>query len=631
MTNPIDPINLINRPSLKLCLSLLILAVWALFGLGSYSAQAGDWSQWRGPARDGHSDDTGLAKQWPEAGPKVAWQVNHVGVGYSSPAVVGDRIITQGDLKGVEHILCLSAKDGSVIWAVQPAPAKAALVEKIEQEFKRADSNGDGVIDEAEALRRFGSNFNKFDASESGDAKAIATKRVARLLKSLDADGDGFLNGAEAAGLMRDDFSRADRADEKADSKALAQKRTDALFKELDKDTDGAITKKEARGSALDRSFNRIDRKPAGKNKDQRLTPAEVLGYLSRYERGKDGQLSADELTMFFTDRYPGRDGILSKAELTGYSGGYRNGQGDGPRGTPTVQGDFVYVEGGNGDVTCLDLKTGKTVWHVNLSKDLGGGRPGWGYSESPLIVDEKLVVTPGGKEGTVVALDKRTGKLIWRSKGYTQGAQYASPILVQIAGSPQIVQFARGAVIGLDAKTGKFLWKYSNPSNGTANCTTPLVFKDHVFGASAYGTGGGLAKITRDTSSPTGFKAQQVYFEKKMANHHGGIVRVGDYMYGFGSGGLICMDFLTGKIQWTDSSVGKGSLIYADGMLYCLGERYQMGLVEANPKEYSEHGRFKIENLGRPSWAHPVVAGGRLYIRNQQRLTTYELRKPAE
>ena len=264
-------------------------------------------------------------------------------------------------------------------------------------------------------------------------------------------------------------------------------------------------------------------------------------------------------------------------------------------------------------------------MWHLNLVKDFGGGRPGWGYCESPLVVGSMLIVTPGGKQGTLVALDKMTGKLLWRSTDVQEAAHYSSPVVADLAGVRQVIQFARESVFGVRLTDGAFLWKYSGANNGTANIATPIVADNHVFASSAYGTGGGLAQII---ASGDGQRAEEVYFEKKMANHHGGLVLVGEHLYGFGNGGLICMHYLTGEIAWAERSVGKGSLVYADGMLYCLGEKHEMALVEANPKEYVEHGRFKIENLGRPSWAHPVVADGKLYVRNQQRLTAYNVRQ---
>ncbi len=273
--------------------------------------------------------------------------------------------------------------------------------------------------------------------------------------------------------------------------------------------------------------------------------------------------------------------------------------------------------------MTCLEAATGKTLWHLNLSSDFGGSRPGWGYSESPLIVGDTLIVTPGGSQGTVLALNKNTGELIWRSDN-KEGAHYSSAVTAEIASVPQIVQFGRNSVFGVSLADGKLQWSYSAPANGTANACTPIVENDLVFASSSYGTGGGLAKVTRQGD---GQQAEEVYFEKKMANHHGGIVKVGDYMYGFGSGGLICMNFKTGAIAWSNRSVSKGSLVCADGMLYCLGERYQVALVEATPEAYREHGRFSIEDLGLPSWAHPVVCNGKFYIRNQQRLTAYDVR----
>ena len=384
------------------------------------------------------------------------------------------------------------------------------------------------------------------------------------------------------------------------------------------------MSRKEASRSLLERPFNQIDEKLEGQNKgDEQLTVAEIEGYLLKAERGRDGLITQTELTDYYARTFAGRDGVLTEAELRGHYGGFRDGNGDGPRGTPTVDGDRVYAEGGHGDLTCLDAATGKTIWHRNLVRDFGGGRPGWGYCESPLVVENLLIVTPGGNKGTLVALDKLTGEEVWRSAGVKEGAQYSSPVVAEIAGVRQVVQFASKSVFGVRLSDGEFLWSYSAANNGTANITTPIVAENHVFASSGYGTGGGLAQII---ASGDGLRAEEVYFEKKMANHHGGIVRVGDHMYGFGNGGLICMHYLTGEIAWTARSVSKGSLVYADGMLYCLGEGHQMALVEATPEEYRERGRFKIESFGRPSWAHPVVAGGRLYLRNQQRLTAYDV-----
>ncbi len=604
----------------------LLAAVALVPFVSSPLIHAADWPQWRGPNREGVSAETGLLKEWPEDGPPVVWQIEDVGVGYSSIAVVGDRIYTQGDLDGVEHVICLDEKTGRVLWAEQPAPAKAALDQRVAQEFERLDKNADGQIDELEALAGLGTNFNNADraaSDNSSDNEKLAAQRAALLL-SLDANGNGQLEFDEVSRYLGNDFANIDRPDNDADAEKLAAARTAGFLKSLDKDGDQKISRDEARGSALDRPFNRADKRPEGENKgDQLLTAEEISEYLASSEKGKDGRLAREELANYYLQRYPGRDGTLTKTELRGYYGGLRDGQGDGPRGTPTVEGDRVYAEGGLGDLTCFSAKTGATIWHVNLSKDLGGGRPGWGYSESPLIEGNLLIVTPGGNQGTVAALDKMTGEDVWRSASVTEGAQYASPIVADLAGERQFVIFARNNVFGVRASDGQHLWSYSRANNGTANCATPLAYKDHVFASSDYGTGGGLIRIS---PSGDGQRADEVYFEQKMRNHHGGIVRVGDYMYGYGSA-LMCMNFLTGETAWANRSVGKGSLTCADGMLYVLSEGNQVGLVEATPEEYREHGRFRIESQGRPSWAHPVVANGRFYIRNQQRLTAYDVR----
>jgi len=619
------------RPSSPVKANFLIVAVLLSMSHPTVvSAQKpGNWPQWRGLNRDGVSTETGMAKQWPESGPAVAWQVDNVGVGYSSIAVHDGRIFTQGDLNGVEYIIAVSEQDGRLLWAVQPDPVKQQLDQRIVEEMQRVDRNGDGEIDEIEALTRFGWDFNKFDqpAAAGADGPAMAQARAQRLFSGLDKNTDRYLSYSEAGSLLREHFARIDARDAQADNEQLAKSRAQALLTQLDKDGDGRISREEARRSAVERPFSRADqRDPKTKQSDRQLTREEIETYLAKSETGKDGRITPAELADYYQKHTFGRPGKLTAEGLRGYYGGYRNGQGDGPRGTPTVDQDRLYAEGGNGDLSCLDVATGKTIWHVNLSRQLSGGRPGWGFCESPLVEGNLLIVTPGGKQGTVAALNKFTGELIWRSDAVTEGAHYSSPVAANIGGVRQIVQFARGSCFGITVDDGRLLWQYSGANNGTANCATPIVYNDHVFASSSYGKGGGLAKITSQGEKQ---QAQEVYFEKRMANHHGGIVRLGDHMYGFGSGGLICMDYMSGKIVWRARSVGKGSLVVADDMLYLLGERYDVALAEATPQEYRETGRFKIKSNGRPSWAHPVVTGGRLYIRNQQSLTAYDISGP--
>ena len=489
--------------------------------------------------------------------------------------------------------------------------------------MKRHDKNGDGKLDEAEALNAFGWTFNRSDKPGKGDPRDIAAARAKWIFPKLDKNNDGFLSASEAH-RFGSELGRIDSKDPDADAGAIAKSRADAYIESLDKNGDGTLSAEEVRYTLLRRSYRGMDvrDKATGKG-DGQVTAQEISRYLERREPGRDGKISQAELENHYATRLPGRDGSISPEDLKGLYGGYRNGRGDGPRGTPSIDGDRVYTEGGTGDITCLEAATGKVIWQVTLA-DLGGRVPGWGFSESPLVEGDLVIITPGGSKGTLAALDKNTGKLVWQSDEEKQPAHYSSPVAADIGGIRQIVQLARQSCFAVTADKGRLLWKYSGANNGTANVTTPIVHNDHVFVSSSYGTGGGLARISAADGKQ---KAEQVYFEKRMANHHGGIVKVGDCMYGFGSGGLICMEFMTGKIAWSDRSVSKGSLVVADGMLYLLGERQQVALAEATHLGYKEHGRFSIPNRGFPSWAHPVVTGGRFYIRDQQTLTAYDVR----
>lgn len=405
-----------------------------------FAAKPGDWPQWRGANSDGISQEKGLLTEWPEGGPKVAWQVDTLGDGYSSLAIADGRIFTQGNVVGEGRILCLKESDGSLIWSVHP-PLESRL---------------------------------------------------------------------------------------------------------------------------------------------------------------------------------------------------YKHGKGDGGRGTLTVDNGLVYAEGGGGDVTCLKADSGEVVWTKHLKDDLGGSVPGWGFSESPTIDGNNVIVTPGGKDGAVVALNKLTGEVVWRSSDVGDKAHYCTAVVVESHGVRQVITFTGGTgnkrepgasprVVGLDAETGDLLWSYEKSANRTANVSTPLFHNDAVFSASAYGTGGGLARLTKTND---GFVAEPAYFENKIQNHHGGLVLVDGFVYGTGSKTLICMNFETGEIVWQERSAGKGAVTYADGHIYLYGEKNKVALVEANPKEYVEKGMFAVEKGKFPTWAHPVVANGRLYLRDMEKLTAYDIKQ---
>ncbi len=308
------------------------------------------------------------------------------------------------------------------------------------------------------------------------------------------------------------------------------------------------------------------------------------------------------------------------EAWATQHGGAFRNDQGDGPRGTPTVDGDRVFALGGNGDLTALDARTGKVVWTKNVLSEFGGSNITWGISESPLVLGNKVLVNAGGPGASIVALNKTDGSLIWKSQSDKAG--YSSAIPLDINGTTQVVFFTGQRAVGLDAKDGRLLWEYSKPSNRVANAATPIARSNRVFISSDYGTGGGVVEINPDN------KAQEVWFSTNMKNHHSSSVLVGDYLYGFSSSILTAMKFDTGEIAWRDRSVGKGSLVYADGHLYCLSENGVVGLVEATPAGYKEKGRFRINQDSRPTWTHPVIAGGRLYLRDQDTIYAFDVKE---
>jgi outer membrane protein assembly factor BamB len=315
-------------------------------------------------------------------------------------------------------------------------------------------------------------------------------------------------------------------------------------------------------------------------------------------------------------------DGKMIWSKVLGQGG--NNDMGPGPRGTPTVEGDVLYVLSENGDLACLKTSDGSTVWQINILRQFNGYNIRWLISESPLVEGNMLIVTPGGRGAGVVALDKTTGKTIWTSAGLSDEAGYASVVAATIQGVRTLVTLTSEAGVGLRASDGKLMWRYSRVANRTANIATPVVFDNKVFYSSGYDTGGALLGLKAENGE---VRAQEIYFTREMKNHHGGVVLVNGYLYGFNDAILACLEFATGKLMWRNRSVGKGSLTYADGHLYVLSENNVVGLVEASPSRYVEKGRFEIADQGLPSWAHPVVSGGRLFIRNQGALASYDIR----
>jgi outer membrane protein assembly factor BamB len=415
-------------------ISLLTLGIACLL-----LASGADWPQWRGPERNGISQEKGLLQEWPEAGPKLLWRIEDIGEGYSTPAVVGDRLYLLSNRgEDDEFVLALSAKDGAEVWSTR-------------------------------------------------------------------------------------------------------------------------------------------------------------IGRVGNPEQSPP---------------YPGT------------------------RSTPTVDGDVLYALGSDGDLVCLEIASGKVRWAKNLRTDFGGKYGEWAYSESPLVDGDVLVCTPGGEEATIVALNKKSGELIWKCAfpGGSEAA-YASVIKADLAGVTQYVQFLGEALVGVNAESGELLWQYEKTAEGSpANIPTPVARGDHVYSATGR-AGAGLVKITKNGDK---FEAEEVYFTSKMPTSIGGAVLIGDYLYGTTGRAQLCAEFLTADIQWEAGGIGAGALCFADNRIYIHGENGDVSLIEPTPEAYREKGRFTPPgqpDRGRAkAWTYPVVSNGRLYIRDQDVVWCYDVQaKSAE
>lgn len=330
----------------------------------------------------------------------------------------------------------------------------------------------------------------------------------------------------------------------------------------------------------------------------------------------------------------------------------------EGPGCTPAVDGERLYVLGSAGDLACLQVSDGRILWRRSLINDLGGSAPRWRYNESPLVDGDKLICTPGGPDSAVVALDKLTGETIWKcqvptaspsaatppasearpqSRGRRGGrgpnslAAYASAIAIDVDGEREYVQLTSTALIGISAADGKLLWRYERAAtrNGI-NCSTPVYHDGVVVAASAYGNGAGAVRLKTEANGAV--TAEEVYFSSSMQNHHGGMIMFDDCLYGAAGGNeggfLVCLDFRTGQVLWRERRAPKGSLAFADSRLYLRTESGEMILIEPNRKGYVERGRFNPPDRSTaPAWSHPVIANGKLYLRDQDGLLCYDVK----
>ena len=309
-----------------------------------------------------------------------------------------------------------------------------------------------------------------------------------------------------------------------------------------------------------------------------------------------------------------------------------KNGWGDGPRSTPTVDGDRVYAMAATGILICCQVSDGKELWRMTM-EELGGKVPVWGFAESPLIDGNQVICTPGGGKGAMAALDKLTGSLLWQSDGVTEGAQYSSVIKASPNGESQYIQLLQRTAFAVDPSSGKVLWEHDWPGK-VAVIPTPLYHDRKVYLSSGYGVGCELVQLGPDgkpQSSPYSDSAKKV-----MKNKHDGLALVGDYLYGYSDGGgWTCQEFATGRRVWSEKGkLRKGSIGYADGKLYCLAEKSgEVVLIDATPEGWQEHGRFTLSpqtefrNPKGGIWCHPVIANGKLYLRDQELFFCFDVK----
>lgn len=300
-----------------------------------------------------------------------------------------------------------------------------------------------------------------------------------------------------------------------------------------------------------------------------------------------------------------------------------KSGNYPGTRTAPTIDADRLYLMSGQGRIACHNAKTGDVVWHVDTLEKFGGKNIRWGISESVLIDGDKVICTPGGKDATVVALDKKTGEPIWTSKGLSQLSAYCSPVLLQRGPTRLVLTLVERSIVGVDADSGQVYWQQPHKVNYDIQAVSPTYEDGVVFVTNGYRRGSHGFELSSDGKS-----AEKKWSEKSLDVHHGGVVLVDGHVHGASTRGQwICLELATGKVKFSDKLVGKGSVIYVDGMLYGYGERGQVGLIEITPDGYEMVSSFEVKKGSKQHWAHPAISDGRLYIRHGQALMCYDIK----
>ena len=296
-----------------------------------------------------------------------------------------------------------------------------------------------------------------------------------------------------------------------------------------------------------------------------------------------------------------------------------------GSRGTVIPDEERLYLISGTGILSCLDESNLNELWRKSMSDDFGGEPPKYGVNESPLIVGDKLIFTPGGKEYNVVALNKKTGDLIWSSKGMGDISSYCCPIYIADQQTPQVVTMTGHHIIGLDISNGNMLWSFPFTNRFFEHPNTPVYGNGMVLCTSSYGVGSVMLQLTNG-----GKEIEEVWNSKDLDSRTGHMLKIGDYAYGsgdYGKGSWFCVDWKTGETLYKDKSLPTGAIIAADGMLYCYTEKGDMALVRATPEKFDIVSKFSITLGTEQHWAHPVIYKGVLYVRHGDTLMAYKIK----
>ena len=294
---------------------------------------------------------------------------------------------------------------------------------------------------------------------------------------------------------------------------------------------------------------------------------------------------------------------------------------GDGPRATPTWHEGRIYALGATGELRSLDAKTGKAAWSRNILKDNGAQNLEWGMSGSPLIVDDKVIVLPGGTSGkSVAAYNRHTGQPVWQALNDKQA--YVSPMLAELAGKRHVVVVTSSRVVGLEAGNGSLVWEYPWNTSMGINCSQPIVVSDNrLFISSGYGKGAAVIELTR---SGDGLSARTVWENTAIKNKFNSSVLHEGHIYGLDEGILTCVDVQTGARKWKGGRYGYGQLLLASGHLIVLSDTGELALVKATPDQHTEVAKFSA--LEGKTWNYPALAGGRLLVRNATHMACYNL-----